>query len=98
MSQGGYEQILLGQPNPLIALIGTLVIFLVVVYLESTRIELPISHGNARGARGRYPIKLMYASNIPVILMSALLANISMICLLFYTNGFLSSIPLLGHN
>ncbi len=98
MASGGYETILLGQPNPLIALVGTLVIFLVVVYLESTRIELPISHGNARGARGRYPIKLMYASNIPVILMSALLANISMVCLLFYTNDFLSGIPLLGGN
>lgn len=98
MASGGYETILLGQPNPLIALIGTLVIFLVVVYLESTRIELPISHGNARGARGRYPIKLMYASNIPVILMSALLANISMICLLLYSNDFLSGIPLLGGN
>ncbi len=98
MASGGYETILLGQPNPLIALIGTLVIFLVVVYLESTRIELPISHGNARGARGRYPIKLMYASNIPVILMSALLANISMVCLLLYSNDFLSGIPLLGGN
>ena len=98
MASGGYETILLGQPNPLIALIGTLVIFLVVVYLESTRIELPISHGNARGARGRYPIKLMYASNIPVILMSALLANISMVCLLLYTNDFLSGIPLIGGN
>jgi len=98
MANGGYETILLGQPNPLIALIGTLAIFLVVVYLESTRIELPISHGNARGARGRYPIKLMYASNIPVILMSALLANISMVCLLLYSNDFLSSIPLLGGN
>lgn len=101
MMNGGYETIFLGhlgQPNPMVALVGTVVIFLVVVYLESSRIELPISHGNARGARGKYPIKLMYSSNIPVILMSALLANISMICLLFYTNGFLSSIPFLGAN
>ncbi|MGI6009060.1 MAG: preprotein translocase subunit SecY [Methanomethylophilus sp.] len=98
MMNGGYESIFLGQPNPMVALVGTIVIFLVVVYLESSRIELPISHGNARGARGKYPIKLMYASNIPVILMSALLANISMICLLFYTNDFLSSIPFFGGN
>lgn len=49
MASGGYETIFLGQPNPLIALIGTIVIFLVVVYLESSRIELPLSHGNARG-------------------------------------------------
>lgn len=98
MASGGYEAIFLGQPNPMIALVGTILIFLVVVYLESSRIELPLSHGNARGARGRYPIKLMYASNIPVILMSALLANISMVALLLYTNDFLSGIPLIGHN
>lgn len=98
LSQYGYEMIFIGQPNPLVALLGTFAIFLVVAYLESTRIELPLSHGNARGARGRYPIKLIYASNIPVILMSALLANVSMFALLFYTNGALSSVPLLGHN
>ncbi|MBE6525559.1 MAG: preprotein translocase subunit SecY [Thermoplasmata archaeon] len=93
----GYDLIFLQQPNPLIALIGTIVIFMLVAYLESTRIELPLSHGGARGARGRYPIKLIYASNIPVILMSALLANISMFALLFYS-GFLSGVPLLGSN
>jgi preprotein translocase subunit SecY len=98
MAGGGYEAIFMGQPNPMIALIGTLVIFFIVAYLESSRIELPLSHGNARGARGRYPIKLMYASNIPVILMSALLANVSMVALLLYTNDFLSGIPFLGGN
>ncbi|MCL2786281.1 MAG: preprotein translocase subunit SecY [Methanomassiliicoccaceae archaeon] len=98
MANGGYELLLLGGPNPLIALVGTIIIFLIVAYLESTRIELPLSHGSARGARGRYPIKLIYASNIPVILMMALLANISMFALLFYTNPGLSGIPLLGNN
>ena len=95
---GGYEQILIANPNPLIALIGTIIIFLFVAYVESARIELPLAHGTARGARGRYPIKLIYASNIPVILMAALLANISMFTMLFYTNDALSGIPLLGGN
>lgn len=98
MADGGYESLFLGQPNPMIALVGTFVIFLVVAYLESTRIELPLSHGNARGARGRYPIKLMYASNIPVILMSSLLAIVSMVTLLLYSNDFLSGIPMIGGN
>ena len=98
MASFGYEQILLAPPNPMIALVGTILIFLLVAYLESTRIELPLSHGSARGARGRYPIKLIYASNIPVILMSALLANLSMFALLFFTNDFLSGIPFLGNN
>lgn len=98
MAGGGYESIFLGAPNPMIALVGTIAIFLVVAYLESTRIEFPLSHGSARGARGRYPIKLMYASNIPVILMSALLAIVSMTTLLLYSNNFLSHIPIIGKN
>ena len=61
-----------------IALIGTVIVFIVVAYAESSRIELPLAHGKVRGARGRYPIRLVYASNIPVILMAALLANINM--------------------
>jgi preprotein translocase subunit SecY len=96
MTTGGYEQILLQNPNPVIALIGTIAIFMFVAYVESVRIELPLSHGDARGARGRYPIKLLYASNIPVILMAALLANVSMFTLLLYTNGALQGLPLVG--
>ncbi len=98
LSQGGYEQILLAEPNPLIALVGTIIIFFFVAYVESSRIELPLAHGSARGARGRYPIKLIYASVIPVILIAALLANISMFGLLFYTSETLSQVPLLGGN
>lgn len=95
---GGYETILLREPNPLIALIGTLVIFFIVVYAESSRVELPLAHGKVRGARGRYPIRLIYASNIPVILMSALLANVNMFALLFWSNPSLRGTPWLGHN
>ncbi|MEM0449012.1 MAG: preprotein translocase subunit SecY [Methanomassiliicoccales archaeon] len=98
MANGGYEQILLQNPNSMIALVGTVIIFLFVCYVESVRIELPLAHGTARGARGRYPIKLLYASNIPVILMAALLANVSMFSFLFYTNPTLSQVPILGGN
>jgi preprotein translocase subunit SecY len=98
LSTGGYERILLQNPNPVVALIGTIAIFMFVAYAESVRIELPLAHGTARGARGRYPIKLIYASNIPVILMAALLANVSMISLLLWTNPALQGIPVLGHN
>jgi len=93
---GGYQTIFIDHPNSIVALIGTLLIFFIVVYAESARIELPLAHGNVRGARGRYPIRLIYASNIPVILMSALLANINMFAFLFYTNSSLSRIPFIG--
>jgi len=83
-----------GNPNTLIAMIGTIAVFLIVVYFESTRVELPISHGRVRGARGRYPIKLLYASNIPVILVQAVLANVNMIAMLLWTRN----IPYIGQN
>ncbi len=98
LSGGGYERIFLAQPNPMVALIGTVVIFLFVAYTESSRIELPLAHGTARGARGRYPIKLIYASNIPVILMAALLANVSMFSMLFWSHPSFENVPILGHN
>ncbi len=97
LAGGGWEQVLLRQPNPIIALVGTAAIFFLVAWTESTRIELPLSHAEARGARGRYPLRLIYASNIPVILMSALLANVSLFTILLWSNGALSHFPLLGH-
>jgi len=98
LTSGGYERIFLAQPNPMVALIGTIVIFLFVAYTESSRIELPLAHGGARGARGRYPIKLIYASNIPVILMAALLANVSMFSMLFWSHPSFMNVPILGQN
>jgi preprotein translocase subunit SecY len=97
MAAGGWEKVLLSPPNPIVALVGTAAIFFMVAWTESTRIELPLSHAEARGARGRYPLRLIYASNIPVILMSALLANVSMISILLWSNPTLSHFPLLGH-
>ena len=98
LSEGGYEAMLLAPPNPLVALIGTLIVFFIVVYVESSRIELPLAHGKVRGARGRYPIRLIYASNIPVILMAALLANVNMFALLFWSHPGMQTWPWLGRN
>jgi preprotein translocase subunit SecY len=97
LASGGWEQILLRQPNPVVALVGTAAIFFLVAWTESTRIELPLSHAEERAARGRYPLRLIYASNIPVILMSALLANVSMVTILLWSNPTLVHFPLLGH-
>ena len=60
----------------LLALITTFLIFVVVVYAESVRIEIPLSHARVKGARGRFPVKLIYASVLPMILVRALQANI----------------------
>jgi len=68
----------------LLGLITTVVVFLVVIYIEGVRVELPISHAGYRGYRGRYPIKLLYVSNLPVIFASALFANVYFISQLLW--------------
>jgi len=55
---------------------ATLGVFIIVIYVEGVRVELPVSYARYRGFRGKYPIKLLYVSNLPVIFASALFANI----------------------
>ncbi len=69
-------QSLLFAPGELLALFTTVLIFVVVVYAESVRVEIPLSHARVKGARGRFPVKLIYASVLPMILVRALQANI----------------------
>ena len=47
----------------------------ILVYTQGMKIEIPIVSTKYRGFSAVYPIKLMYVSNIPVILASALTAN-----------------------
>ncbi|ABS55073.1 preprotein translocase, SecY subunit [Methanoregula boonei 6A8] len=63
----------------LLAFATTIIIFLIIVYVESTRIEIPLAHAQVRGARARFPVKLIYASVLPMILVRVLQANIQMI-------------------
>tara|TARA_Y100001970_G_scaffold117242_1_gene145827 strand:- start:441 stop:2363 length:1923 start_codon:yes stop_codon:yes gene_type:complete len=98
VSQNGFETILLNHANPVAALVSSIIVFLVVAYAESSKLELPLTHGKVRGHRGQYPIRLVYASNIPVILMAALLANVNMFTLLFWSHPVLSTVPILGRN
>jgi len=60
----------------MLGFITTLAVFLIVIYAEGVRVELPVSYARYRGFRGKYPIKLLYVSNLPVIFASALFANI----------------------
>ncbi|HLF16175.1 MAG TPA: preprotein translocase subunit SecY [Candidatus Thermoplasmatota archaeon] len=97
---GGFEQVFIGGqgfPNPILTLLGTIAIFMFVVFAEASRIELPLAHGKVRGARGRYPLRLIYASNIPVILMAALIANVNIFSLLLWQHPTFQQIPGIGH-
>ncbi|MBS3068867.1 preprotein translocase subunit SecY [Candidatus Micrarchaeota archaeon] len=73
---GGAEAL----PSALIVLLPlffTAVVFLVVVYAEGIKVEIPLAFERARGLGSRFPIKFLYVSNIPVILASALMLNLS---------------------
>ena len=60
----------------MLGLITTVVIFIIVVWFEGARVEIPLQYRGYRGFKGKYPMKLLYVSNIPVILVNALYANI----------------------
>ena len=60
----------------LLGFIVTIAVFLIVIYLNGVRIELPMSYAGYKGFRSKYPIKLLYVSNLPVIFASALFANV----------------------
>ena len=49
---------------------------MVAIYLEGVRVEIPMTYAGYKGFRSRYPIKLLYVSNLPVIFASALFANV----------------------
>jgi len=60
----------------LLPLFTTLLIFGIVVYAESVRVEIPLSHARVKGARGKFPVKLIYASVLPMIFVRAIQSNI----------------------
>ena len=85
-----YIQLLLSGANPLnsfitrslpdaptmLGLLATIAVFVIVIYLQGLRVEIPISHARFRGFRGRHPVKFFYVSNIPVILVTSLFMDI----------------------
>lgn len=60
------------------AILATAVIFLIVVWAQSLKIEIPLSYGRVRGYGTKWPLSFFYASVIPVILTAALIANIQL--------------------
>lgn len=56
----------------------TILVFLFVVYTQAMKVEIPLSFGRVRGHGIRWPLNFFYTSNIPVILVAALLANLQL--------------------
>ncbi len=60
----------------LMPIISAAAVFAVVVYMQSMRVEIPLTFGNVRGFGQKWPLKFLYTSVMPVILLVALIANI----------------------
>jgi len=60
------------------AILSTILIFLLVVWAQSLKVEIPLSFGRIRGYGVKWPLSFFYASVIPVILTAALMANIQL--------------------
>jgi len=57
-------------------LLATVLVFVIVIYFQGFRVDLPVKNAKYRGQQGSYPIKLFYTSNIPIILQTALVSNL----------------------
>jgi preprotein translocase subunit SecY len=60
------------------SIIATVLVFLLSIYAQSMKVEIPLSFGRIRGHGIRWPLSFIYTSNIPVILVAALMANIQL--------------------
>ena len=78
------QSIISNQKNPteflaaLAAIAATVVIFLVVVWAQSLKVEIPLSYGKIRGYGMKWPLSFFYSSVIPVIFAAALVANVQL--------------------
>lgn len=75
-----------GQLPSIFGLCLTAGILLILVFTQGMKIEIPIVSTRYRGFSAVYPIKMMYVSNIPVILASALTANAIFMGQLLWSN------------
>jgi len=65
-------------------LLATILVFVIVIYFQGFRVDLPVKSERTRGQQGSYPIKLFYTSNIPIILQTALVSNLYFFSQLLY--------------
>jgi len=56
----------------------TVMLFFLIVFFQSVNVEIPLSFGRVRGQSIRWPLNFFYSGVIPVILISALGANLKL--------------------
>ena len=91
-----FQSLAAGDPTTagimLATLVSTVLVFVISVYAQAMKVEIPLSFGRVRGHGIRWPLSFIYTSNIPVILVAALMANMQLWGRLLQNWG----LPLLG--
>ncbi len=72
------ESVVRGTPQWifLLPILSTFLVFILAVYAEGMRVEIPLAFGTLRGFGRKWPLKFVYTNVLPVILISAVLINI----------------------
>ncbi len=88
--------IIMGLPSeilwPMVAIAATVIVFVMATYLQSIKVNIPLSFGRVRGFGIKWPLNFIYTSNMPVILVAAMLASMQFWGLMMFHAGF----PMLG--
>ncbi len=83
LSQGNTAAVV----TALTPIIATTIVLFIVSFFQLVKVEIPLAFGSFTGFARRWPLNFIYTSNMPVILVAALLANIRLIANMLYTRG-----------
>ncbi|MBI2148088.1 preprotein translocase subunit SecY [Candidatus Woesearchaeota archaeon] len=86
-----FSSLLSGAPREaliaIVSVLATVIVFVISVYAQAMKVEIPLSFGRVSGYGVRWPLNFLYTSNIPVILIAALLANVQLGATFLQTKG-----------
>lgn len=85
-------------------IVVTIILFLLISFAQSLRIEVPLAYDRVRGYSMKWPLQFFYAGNMPVIFVSAFAANIQLFGSLIqnwiggptFLGGFVNGQPVSG--
>jgi len=97
LSKGMPEFVRPGLAPDLLTVFATIIIFIICLYAQVMRVEIPLVYGRIGKFGRRFPVPLVYASNLPVIFAMALLMNFRIWATLLSTKG-LNEITIFGHS
>ncbi len=63
----------------LLPLVSTIIIFLVIIYVQGMKVEIPLAFGQVSGFGRRWPLDFIYTSVLPLIFVSALILNMQLV-------------------